>query len=295
MTAAALIRGLYSREVKTLSAVDKLNDVVNDSVDGSGDGSVNGSVDSAGNGAAKDAPAIDNTGEADYAAKVDQVAAKLVAWDGPIVIISHQDPDGDALGSTLGLKRALDALGKTTLLPMDPPRYLQFIAREGELSKPLDALPDGCLLAVLDVEVGPRATGAPLDGCRLYAQHRPSRHQRPHGRPLAGATEPRRHRPHGQGRSGRAGRRLDALSWRRPCLTGILTDTGNFRYGNTNPEVLEAAGDLLAKGVAYTELTDRLQWRHPDYFRMLGKVMSTVAFPLGGLVATAELTQAMRE
>ena len=33
----------------------------------------------------------------------------------------------------------------------------------------------------------------------------------------------------------------------------------------------------------------------PDYFRMLGKVMSTASFPLGGLVAYAEITQAMRD
>ena len=79
-----------------------------------------------------------------------------------------------------------------------------------------------------------------------------------------------------------------------PCLTGLLTDTGNFRFGNTTPDVLHAAAELIAYGVAYTELTDRLQRRHPDYFRMLGKVMSTVTFPLGGLVAVAEITQQMR-
>ena len=237
---------------------------------------------------------MNNTGEEDYAAKVAQVAATLKAWEGPVVVISHEDPDGDALGSTLGLKRALDALGKTTTLPMEPPRYLRFITLEGELSKPLETLPDNCLLAVLDVEVGPRATGAPLTGAAftLNIDH--------HGtndrtgdlslvQPSRAAT------------AHMVKDVIDALgvTWTSelatPCLTGILTDTGNFRYGNTTPDVLEAAGDLLAKGVAYSELTDRLQWRHPDYFRMLGKVMSTVTFPLGGLVATAELTQAMRD
>ena len=52
-----------------------------------------------------------------------------------------------------------------------------------------------------------------------------------------------------------------------PCLTGILTDTGNLRFGNTTPETLQAAGELIAAGVPYAELTDRLQWRHPDYFQ----------------------------
>ena len=264
--------------MKTLSAVDKsVSDI--DGPEGTAEGQ---------------APAADNTGEEDYAVKVGQVAAKLRSWEGPVVIISHVDPDGDALGSALGLKRALDALGKTTLLPMEPPRYLKFITQEGELSEPVETLPEGCLLAVLDVEVGPRATGAPLTGAAftINIDH--------HGtndrtgdlslvQPSRAAT------------AHMVKDVIDALdiTWTpelaTPCLTGILTDTGNFRYGNTNPEVLEAAGELLSKGVAYTELTDRLQWRHPDYFRMLGLVMSTVAFPLGGLVATAELTQAMRD
>ncbi len=294
MTLAALIQGLYSQEVKMLSAVNKVDKSASDSVGDTPINKVDNTANGTGDGAARGArSAIDNTGEADYAAKVEQVAAKLTAWEGPIVVISHQDPDGDALGSTLGLKRALDALGKTTVLPMEPPRYLQFITREGELSGPLDTLPENCLLAVLDVEIGPRATGAPLTGAAftLNIDH--------HGtndrtgdlslvQPSRAAT------------AHMVKDVIDALGvpWTSelatPCLTGILTDTGNFRYGNTNPEVLEAAGDLLAKGVAYTELTDRLQWRHPDYFRMLGKVMSTVAFPLSGLVATAELTQAMR-
>ena len=283
MSLAALIRGLYSRGVKISTvdntASDATNDISNTTASKPTQGASSG---------------VNNTGEEDYAAKVAQVAATLKAWEGPVVVISHEDPDGDALGSTLGLKRALDALGKKTLLPMEPPRYLQFITLEGELSKPLETLPDTCLLAVLDVEVGPRATGAPLTGAAftLNIDH--------HGtndrtgdlslvQPSRAAT------------AHMVKDVIDALgvTWTSelatPCLTGILTDTGNFRYGNTTPDVLEAAGDLLAKGVAYSELTDRLQWRHPDYFRMLGKVMSTVAFPLGGLVATAELTQAMRD
>jgi len=78
------------------------------------------------------------------------------------------------------------------------------------------------------------------------------------------------------------------------CLTGILTDTGNFRFANTSREALEAAGELLDHGVDYVWLTDRLQWRHPDYFQTLGKVMETVRFDLGGKLVTARYTAAMR-
>ena len=73
-------------------------------------------------------PPVDNSGETDYAAKVQTIADKLRDWRGPVVLIAHVDPDGDALGSTLALKRALDALGKETFLPIGAPRFLAFLS-----------------------------------------------------------------------------------------------------------------------------------------------------------------------
>ena len=247
----------------------------------------------------KDLDAPDNRGEPDYSGRITEIAGALSGWDGPIVIATHVDPDGDALGSSLALKRALAGLGKETLLPCAPPRYLEFLAQPGELSAPLASLPDGTLMAVLDVEVSDRLAGVPVAGTAVAG---------------ASFTVVLDH----HGTNNRAGNLvcvqpscaataqmvkdvIDALplTWTpelaTPCLTGLLTDTGNFRYTNTTPEVLRAAADLLIDGVDYAELNDRLAWRHPDYFRMLGKVMSTATFPLGGLVAYAEITQAMRD
>ena len=237
---------------------------------------------------------VDNSGETDYLAKVQAIADKLSAWGGPIVLVAHVDPDGDALGSTLGLKRALGALGKETLLPLAAPRYLAFLAEEGELSEPLERLPEGCLLAILDVADEARMEGAPSEGAAFTIN---IDHHGTNARfgDLACVEPDKAATAH------MVKDIIDALDvgWTSaiatPCLTGILTDTGNFRFGNTTPETLQAAGELIAHGVLYAELTDRLQWRHPDYFKMLGKVMSTVEFPLGGLVAMARITQRMRD
>lgn len=247
----------------------------------------------------KASAALNNQGELDYPARIADIAQELGRWDGPVVIVTHVDPDGDALGSSLALKRALALQGKKTLLPCTPPRYLEFLAEPGELSSPLDKLPEGALVVVLDVEVSDRLAGVPVDGTAV-----------------TGATFTVVLDHHGT--NNRAGDLvcvqpscaataqlvkdvIDALAvtWTpqlaTPCLTGLLTDTGNFRYTNTTPDVLRAAADLLIDGVDYAKLNDRLAWRHPDYFRMLGKVMSTASFPLGGLVAYAEITQAMRD
>ena len=132
-------------------------------------------------------PRPDNSGEPDYAACVAEIAHTLLDWNGPVVIATHTDPDGDALGSALALKRALDGLGKETLLPCTPPRYLDFLAEPGELSKALTALPEGALVAVLDVEVSGRLVGVPGHGYHrrrggLDSCFRPSRDQQPRRR-----------------------------------------------------------------------------------------------------------------
>ncbi len=236
----------------------------------------------------------DNRGEADYPDKILQIARKLVSWTGPIVLIGHVDPDGDALGSALALKRALDSLGKSTTLPMTPPRFLQFLVRDGELSAPLERLPEGCLLAVLDAAEKARAEGAPLDAAAFVVNI--DHHGTNDRYGDLSCVEPSR-----AATAQIVKDIVDAMEvrWSReialPCLTGILTDTGMFRFANTSPEVLKDASELIAHGVDYAELTDRLQWRHRDYYTLLAKVLTTLEFPLGGLVAMAALTQQMSE
>jgi phosphoesterase RecJ-like protein len=236
----------------------------------------------------------DNRDDRDYAGKIAEIAERLAAWTGPIVIVAHVDPDGDALGATLALKRALDALGKRTVLPLDPPPYLRFLVREGELSAPLERLPDDALLAVLDVAEISRVAGAPVDGAAylIYVDH--------HGtnerfgdlalvQPGAAAT------------AQIVKDVVDALpvAWSAdiatPCLTGILTDTGTFRFANTDRDVLRTAGDLIGEGVDYAALADRLQWRPASYYKMLGAVMDTLELPFGGAAALAAVTLAMKE
>jgi bifunctional oligoribonuclease and PAP phosphatase NrnA len=239
-----------------------------------------------------DEKATDNRGERDYGAKIRRIAEKLKYWPGPIIVLGHVDPDGDALGSSLALKRALESLGKSARLPMTPPRFLRFLALEDELDEPLQRLPEGCLAVVLDTAERGRAAGAPLDeaGFIVNIDHHGTNDR--YG-DLA-CVEP--------GRAATAQIVKDVIdkmgiNWTpdiaAPCLVGILTDTGFFRYANTSPEVLSDAGELISHGVDYAALSDRLQWRHPDYYWMMAKVLGTLDFPLSGLAVTAELTLQM--
>lgn len=221
-----------------------------------------------------------------------RVARALLDHPGPFVVVAHTDPDGDAVGSVLTLGRALRRLGREVVMPMTPPpRFLGFLADDGELVAPLGERPPGALVVVLDSDPA-RASGVPLAGGPVVNVD--------HHRTNPGTSEVTWVDPGYAAATMMVAAVVDALgvAWdarlATPCLAGLMTDTGHFRFGNTDRRALQTAGRLIDAGVAYAELSDRLQWRHPDYYRMLAMVMGTVRFPLDGEVALADQTLAMR-
>ncbi len=64
------------------------------------------------------------------------------------------------------------------------------------------------------------------------------------------------------------------------CLyTGLLTDTGGFRYQNTTPKVLEIASVLLSHGVSPTEIARiALETITPSHVAMLQCSLNTLSF-----------------
>lgn len=221
-----------------------------------------------------------------------RVARALLDHGGPYVVVAHADPDGDAVGSVLTLARALRRLGRDVITPMTPPpRFLRFLSEDGELVAPLAERPPRALVVVVDSDPA-RSSGVPTNGGPVVnVDH--------HGT-NPGASEVSWIDPSYASASIMVAEVVDALgvAWdaelATPCLAGLMTDTGHFRFGNTDRRALQAAGRLIDAGVAYTELSDRLQWRHPDFFRMLALVMGSVRFRLGGEVVLADQTLAMR-
>ncbi len=221
-----------------------------------------------------------------------RVASALLDHDGPYVIVAHVDPDGDAVGSVLTLARALRRMGRETITPMTPPpRFLRFLADDGELVAPLAERPPHALVVVVDSDP-PRSSGVPTNGGPVVNidHHGTNR----------GTSEVAWVDPSYASATMMVAAVVDALGvpWdahlATPCLAGLMTDTGHFRFGNTDRRALQTAGRLIDAGVAYSELSDRLQWRHPDFFRMLALVMASVRFRLGGEVVIADQTLAMR-
>ena len=68
---------------------------------------------------------------------------------------------------------------------------------------------------------------------------------------------------------------------------GLLTDTGRFRYSNTNPHVFEVAAELVRVGANPTEITNRLYYDLPEQdIRSMGGIYSTLTMFANGKIGT---------
>ncbi|WP_110885183.1 DHH family phosphoesterase [Deinococcus yavapaiensis] len=237
-----------------------------------------------------------NHAEPRYADLCREVARHLSAHTGPILIFSHVDADGDALGSSLGLARALRLLGKDATACVKVPNYLRFLASEGEVREtPLEAWPEGALTVVLDVDNNDPvrvdlADLASFSGPVLNVDH--------HGTNKRTATvslvDPTK--------AATALMVMDVVNelgapWSSevatPILLGINTDTGSFKFSNTTPEVLRAAADLVEHGADLVTINEQLAQQSRSYFALLREVLGSMEFLFGGLVVIARVDEGM--
>lgn len=232
-----------------------------------------------------------------YAQDVAAVAAKLNNHPGPVVVLSHENPDGDALGSVLGLARALRQMGKTVIAPMDVPRYLRFLPEPGELSAPLTDWPENALAAVLDVDNNDpvRVAGADLTtfaGEVVNVDHHGT-NRRQATALLVDPAQP--------ATAMMVADLVDELGapWSEaiatPLMLGMITDTGSFRFNSVTPATFETAAQLLAHGARLGWLNDQLGQNPRTYYLLLREVLGTLEFLHGGRVVLARVDEAMLE
>ncbi len=67
-----------------------------------------------------------------------QIVKKLLASPQKVVIVGHKNPDGDAVGSCLGLSLFLKSLGHSTtvIMPNDFPDFLKWLPGVEEIISP---------------------------------------------------------------------------------------------------------------------------------------------------------------
>lgn len=76
--------------------------------------------------------------------------------------------------------------------------------------------------------------------------------------------------------------------------TGLMTDTGSFRFANTHHRALEIAGRLVAAGARPAVIAQHVyESATPERLRLLAQVLDGTEFLLNDRLAAAELTQDM--
>lgn len=76
---------------------------------------------------------------------------------------------------------------------------------------------------------------------------------------------------------------------------GVMTDTGGFRFGNTDARTLRAAAELVEAGASPAALANSVYGEQPlGRLRLLGLVLGSTETLLNGKVAVSVLTQEMK-
>lgn len=213
-----------------------------------------------------------------------------------IAIVTHVNPDGDAIGSALALKLGLEAMGKTAaVFDQDKvPDMLSILPGWQEVRRPetLKADERFDLLLVVDVAAMDRmgACTALLERCACTAQidH--------HGtNPLYCGTNVV------DGAAPAAGvivyevlKQLNVPITREisMCLyAAVSTDTGNFAYSSTSAEAFRMMSELMEAGLPLNEMNRRLFLEHDRaQVLLLQRALSTLTFHHDGQVTSMVLT-----
>lgn len=194
----------------------------------------------------------------------------LIEYPKGIVIISHRNPDGDAIGSSLGLKLFLDKFGHTTkvILPSDYPPTFHFlkdvdqcIIYDHEQAKSKEYIASADIIFCLDFnsldridKIGPfiqeaKAKKVLIDhhldpepfADFVYSDiHASSTCEMIHKFIMDLAGEDRMDTEIGEA-----------------LFTGLITDTGSFKY-STRPETYLTASSLKKIGVDDYSLQDKI-------------------------------------
>ncbi len=196
-----------------------------------------------------------------------------------IAVVGHVGPDGDALGSMVGLARAARAAGKEAVAtfgePFVVPHQLRFL--DGEELAPVRAVPAELdLLVVVDcgdrARLGSAAELADRAGRVAVIDHHATNAGFGDVAWIDGTAAATAQMVYTVIR--RLGWPIDRKT-AEALYAGIVTDTGRFQYSATTPTTHAVAAELLDAGVAPDKIGQQLYEEAPfGYLRVAGAVLS---------------------
>lgn len=224
------------------------------------------------------------------------VAAVLSAPGARLLLGTHRNPDGDALGSTIALARALRAAGRDVVMwhvqPDPVPEELRFLLGPGE--EIAHALPGDAaerVLVALDCATAERLADVPPRGIAPVVVNVDHHHDNTRFGTVnlvdgeASST------------AEMVLRVLDAMNLpltadvAEPLYVGLVTDTGRFGYSNTHPGAHLAAARMVGTGIdlpgLHRRLFDETPWRR---LVLRGRALAGARSLLAGRLSLAVLS-----
>ncbi len=216
-----------------------------------------------------------------------EVAELIKGMTGKILITTHKNPDGDAIGSSLGWYHFLKKLGKEVKIFYRDriPYFFDFLPGVNEVESGPEIKGEFDWVIITDVS-DPKRTGfenipakkslvidhhitaEPFTDYYIVEPDISSTCELSYG--IMKIAEPE----------------LIDTPIATSLYTGIVTDTGSFNYSNTSPRTLKIASELLERGVepyrVYSSLFER---NRINKFKLLELVLKTLDFALNGKVA----------
>lgn len=206
---------------------------------------------------------------------------------GRIAIITHQNPDGDAIGSALGLSHYLLSAGKqvSVIVPDAIPEYLHFLPGVGQIidhqsdaTRSAEAIRNAEVLFVLDFSQTSRCGDvAPLlidyTGFSVNIDHHPYPDERYsflyHDTASSSTAELVFYFIQSLGLAP-----VINLETATCLYTGLVTDTGCFKYA-VRPRTFSAARKLLRRGINMPMITSAIfDVNTPERLKLLGYVLN---------------------
>lgn len=191
----------------------------------------------------------------------------LVSTKENIVIVTHYNPDGDAIGSSLGLKHFLQNKGISAeiIVPNDFPKFLKWMPEAKKITiaeykkkKALDLIKEADIIFCLDFNTYSRvgAIGEYIHNSKaikILIDH----HQQPDhfdfiysDTTIPATSQLIYHFIEAMGQTDLIDKNI------AQCLyTGIMTDTGGFRYRSTSSTTHKIIAQLIEKGADPAEIS----------------------------------------
>ena len=219
----------------------------------------------------------------DQLAQMDQ----LISTAQSVLVVCHKSPDGDAIGSSLGMAEYLRLRGKdvTVVVPDQYPDFLHWLPNSEKIVR-YDKHPDKCdmlfkitdLIVCLDFDtpsrvedMEPALVSSPAR--KILIDH----HLKPDVDADLIISQPE---------ASSASELVFRVVWQLggfpelgkafaiPVYCGMMTDTGGFTFNSTRPEIFFIIGELLTKHIDKDKIYRNVYHNYSyDRIRLMGYVM----------------------